>query len=93
MWNLSEPIMFWLTISAQLIGVISFVSMHVCRSYKRRERCHQLFYVTLGGLAFLAVLSVGVSAGSWMASGTTLSFMAVGATFDVRSDKHNQRAF
>jgi hypothetical protein len=93
MWTLSEPIIFWLTVGAQLIGVASFVSMHICRNCKRQARCHNVFYATLGGLALLAVLSVGVSAGSWVASGTTLSFMAVGATFDVRHGKQDQRAF
>ena len=92
MWTLSEPLIFWLTIGAQIIGVASFVAMHVCRSC-RQVRYHQIFYATLGGLAVLAVMSVGVSAGSWMASGTTLSFMAVGATFDLRNEKRDQRAF
>ena len=92
MWTLSEPIIFWLTVGAQLIGVASFVAMHICRA-RRQARCHQVFYATLGGLALLAVLSVGVSNGSWMASGTTLSFMAIGATFDTRNGKRDQRAF
>ena len=93
MWTLSEPLIFWLTIVAQLVGVTSFVSMHICRNCQGQVRCHRVFYATLGGLALLAVLSVGISAGSWMASGTTLSFMAVGATIDVRSEKDKKRAF
>jgi hypothetical protein len=93
MWTLSEPLIFWLTVAAQLIGVASFVAMHVSRNGKRQMRCHQLFYATLGGLALLAALSVGVSAGSWVASGTTLSFMAIGATFDTRYGERDQSAF
>jgi hypothetical protein len=93
MWPNSEQLIFWLTIGAQLIGVASFVAMHISRNSRRQVRYHQVFYATLGGLALLAALSVGVSAGAWMASGTTLSFMAVGATFDTRHGRREQAAF
>jgi hypothetical protein len=93
MWTLSESFIFWLAVGIQILGLASVVSMHICQSGKRRAYCHRLFFATIMGLALVVVLSMGVSAGCWMSSGTMLSVMAVAATLDVGAGRNRQQAF
>ncbi len=93
MWTLSLPVIFWLTIAIQLMGMGSIIAMRLCPSGRRQSACQKLFMTVLLALGLITVLSFGAASDSWVTSGATLSVMTVCATFDCRSEKKRSVVF
>lgn len=93
MWSLSLPVIFWLTIVVQLLGLGSMVAARLCGTYRGRAVCQQVFLVMLLALGLVTVIAVGADSDSWVTSGATLSIMTVCVTFDFRGDRGRSAAF
>ncbi len=93
MFTLSLPVIFWLTIVIQLIGLGAIVAMRLFPSGRRHAACQKLFLSVLSALGMITVLSVGADSDSWVTSGATLSVMTVCATFDFRREGSRKVAF
>jgi hypothetical protein len=82
----SETFVFWIVLVTQLAGVASVVVARLSERSCGAAVFQRTFFVCLVAVGLTTVLAIWLQAGSWLSGATTLGLMALGATFDCRSD-------
>lgn len=87
-----EVAIFCLAIGVQLVGLSSVVATRLGTCAATQRSCQWFFFTSLAVVALVTVWSVLIGTNYWLSCGTTLSFMAIGATIDLRQDPDRQAA-
>src|SRR5690606_16808426 len=84
MSGLETPAVVWLLATIQLLGLISAWMVRLSEGSRRQVACQWVFVGTLALAGAVAMVSVALEPGYWLASGTSLSIMVLAATCDCR---------
>ncbi len=72
----------WILVTVQLAGLSSAWLARLSEGSRGQTSCQRIFLACLGLVGVATVLSLFMTAGTWMFSGATLSLMVLAAVWD-----------
>jgi hypothetical protein len=85
-------VVFWIVVAVQVTGLISAWLARMTAGGRSQRSCQWLFLSCLALVGATSVVSMGISAASWLFSAFTLALMVIAAVWDVGRQAETESA-
>ncbi len=85
-------VVFWIVVAVQVAGLLSAWLARRSAGGPGQRPCQWLFLSCLTLVGLTSVVSMGISATSWLFSAATLALMIIGAVWDVGTESKAETA-